>query len=253
MIINFYKNCPFEVTESTIKELLELYEKGKTLSEGRGTSKVIDYKEKKYILKKEVRGGFSSLILPDNFFSISPFYKEIEINNVMKKNGLTIPISLRFGKKYNILCEIYTLTQFFEDCLSLKQLALNDPLDKKRVASAGNYIAKMHKLGLYHSDLNLGNIIFSKEATFIIDFKNSYFYKAPLDKKLSKRNLFRIFQSYLKETIKAGKKLNEEFFEFLIEGYFNERGDEWVKRLSSQNLYLEIKKIIYKIRFRFQI
>lgn len=253
MIINFYENCSFEVSESTIKELLEFYEKEKPLSSGRGTSKLIDYKGQKYILKKEARGGLFSLILPDYFFSLSPFYKEIEINNIMEQKGLTIPIVLRFGKRHNILWEIFTLTKFIDDCVSLKQITLDEAFDEKRVVSAGSVIAKMHKIGLYHSDLNIGNIIFSEKGTFIIDFKNSYFYSAPLNKTLARKNLIRLFQSYIKERTKVGRQFNEEFFKFFIEGYFNERGEDWVKEISTKNLYLKIKTAFYQIKFKRQI
>lgn len=249
MLNLFYKNPNFELTETTLEELLKLYEKGKVLPSGRRTSKLIEYKGKNYILKKEARGGILSSVLSDTYFSLSPFYREFEISAALFSRGLSIPILLLFGKKLNILYEVYSLTQFIDECISLKDLVLKDNCDEERIFKAGEAIAKMHNLGLYHFDLNLGNIIFSKDKTFIIDFRNSYFYDSPLNKTLSRKNIIRIFQSYLKETIKEGIECQKNFSKLLLDGYRTVRDEEWIKKLEKGNLFIKYKKLVYKARF----
>ncbi|MCX7830271.1 MAG: hypothetical protein N2445_04350 [Acidobacteria bacterium] len=249
MAINFYKNCDFEVNESILLELLKIYGEEKALPQGRGTAKLIEYKGKNYIIKKEARGGMLSFFLPDKFFLLSLFHNEIEINRLMEREGLAIPIVLRFWKKHNILNEVYTLTPYLDGSFSLKDIVLRSDIDKEKVYLAGQTVAKMHKIGVYHFDLNLGNIIFSNYNCFIIDLKNSYIYDFPLNKTLSKKNLLRIFRSYLKETTKSGKKVENCFIEHFLEGYLSERKEDWVKRISFDNISIKFRELIYKLRF----
>lgn len=248
MITLFYNSPHFEIYQSTIEEIFFLYEKGEKLLSGRRTAKIIDYKGKKYILKKEVRGGLFSSILTDKFFSLSPFYREIEISSLLSSKDLTIPILLLFGIKKNFLYKVYSLTQYIDDAFSLKDIVLNKNLIEERVIRAGETIAKMHNLGLYHFDLNLGNILFSKDKTYIIDLKNSYFYNSPLNCFLAKKNLLRVFQSYIKETTKENIKCKKDFFKLILNGYSKIRDEKWVKEIGDNNFFLRYKKLVYKVK-----
>lgn len=249
MVVNFYKNCDFEVNETSLIELLKIFEEKEALPSGRGTSKPIEYKGKNYILKRETRGGFLSSLLPRDFFRLRSFFKEVEINKIMEKEGLTIPILLRFGLKRNILWEIYTLTPYIEECQSLKDIALKDYLDSEKVFLAGKKIAEMHQIGIFHSDLNLGNIVFDNNKVFLIDLKNSYIYNAPLNKALSKKNILRILRSYLKEKAKVKKEVEKGFLIALLEGYSCEKKEDWLEKISFDNLSIKLHALTYKIRF----
>ncbi|MFB3851528.1 MAG: lipopolysaccharide kinase InaA family protein [Acidobacteriota bacterium] len=249
MVVNFYKNCDFEISESVLVELLKIYEEKEALPSGRGTSKLIEYKGKNYILKKESRGGLFSSFLPRDFFRLQSFFKEVEISKVMEKEGLTIPIFLRFGLKHNILWKIYTLTPYIVECLSLKDIALKDNLEREKVFLAGKIIAKMHKIGIFHSDLNLGNIIFDRDKAFLIDFKNSYIYDSPLNKTLSKKNILRVLRSYLKETARVKKELNKDFLKALLDGYSSENKEDWANKISFDTFSIKLHALTYKIRF----
>jgi 3-deoxy-D-manno-octulosonic acid kinase len=167
----------------------------------------------------------------------------------MEENKLTIPILLRFAIKYKMLWQIYTLTPYIENCVSLKEVVLKDCIDKKKIISSGEKIARMHKIGIFHSDLNLGNIIFDKQEVYLIDFKNSYIYDSPLNKLLCKKNLIRLLRSYIKERMRAKKKAEEDFLQFLIEGYSSVIKEDWVKRISFENFSVKLHALSYKIRF----
>lgn len=247
MVTVFYNSPHFESSQSTIEEIFLLYEKGKKLSSGRGTAKIVEYKGKKYVLKKEVRGGMLSSILTDNFFTLSPFYKEIEICSFLSSKDLTIPIILLFGIK-KFFYEVYSLFQYIDDASSLKDIILNKKIIEEKLIRAGETIAKMHNLGLYHFDLNLGNILFSKDKTYIIDLKNSYFYNSPLNCSLARKNLLRVFQSYIKETTKENIECNKDFFKLILDGYSKIRDENWVKKVKDNNFFLKYKKFIYKVK-----
>lgn len=229
--------------------LLELYEKGETIPSGRGTGRIFTFDGRKFILKKEARGGMLAKFLPDQFFCLSGFDNELIINNLANSLGISPPVLARWRvDKHLLFSEIYTLTAFIEDCRSLRDLIAEGSLEEKAILQAGQIVAKMHEKGIYHGDLNCGNILFSPESVQIIDLKGSYFYSAPLPERLSKKNLLRLMRSFIKETLRAKKRIGIPFSSLLIEGYKKERDEEWIGELPPKTVVSSLRKMTYKIK-----
>jgi tRNA A-37 threonylcarbamoyl transferase component Bud32 len=249
---DFYFDKSISALQEELKsfdDLAELYSKGEVIPSGRGTARIIEFKEKKYILKKEARGGILAKFLPDRFFFLHNFDKEWLIQGLANSFDLSPPLLARWEiPKKLLLSEIYTLSAFIENCVSLKDLTAKGTLDNSKVIEAGKIIARMHAKGLYHGDLNCGNILFTPEKPRIIDFKGSYIFSAPLPEELSKKNLLRLLRSFYKESIKAKKEIELPFAGLLCEGYLLERNEEWVKQFAKAAKISKLRLWPYRLK-----
>ena len=254
MDITFYKHPQFKLPDERLQNpsfIEEIYETGRNLDKGRGSSKIIAISSKEYLLKKEVRGGLFSNILSSSFLDLSKFNNELEIVQLLSDLNLTFPILLRVAYKKHLLWNLFTLLPYYSETLSLKEMSIGLDWEDEKIFDAGKTIAKLHKLGFYHSDLNMGNIVFQGNDCKIIDFKNSYFYSSPLGKSLSLKNILRLIRSYHKENLLLSIEPKDDFEEILLSGYLSERdelNDFVSKKAKSPLQYL--RKSIYRIRYR---
>ena len=100
----------------------------------------------------------------------------------------------------------------FNDFLTSK-----DPIESILVRiyeNIGSTIAKMHKLSIFHGDLNISNIIVNTEnySTSIIDFDKSYY------KKLSDNDKAKNIQRFKRSLIK-NKSYNKNYFDLFLNSY----------------------------------
>jgi len=216
------------------RAMLELYGGGKPMASGRGTSRIVEIGGKRFILKKEARGGMAARFLPDSFFSLEKFDGEWLIQELACSMGLSVPLLARWEVPGSIfLTDIYTMTAFIEECVSLKELIISDNPGAERLEEAGGAVAKLHRKGVYHGDLNCGNILFTNDGARLIDFKGSYLFSAPLPEKLARRNILRLMRSLSKERVKAGREPKSADTRRLLDGYLAERNESWVETLAS--------------------
>jgi 3-deoxy-D-manno-octulosonic acid kinase len=229
--------------------MMLLYEKGEVIPSGRGTARIIKFEGKKYILKKEARGGILARFLPDQFFSLGDFDSEWLINGLAGQLELSPPLLARWEiTRKLLLTEIYTLTAHIENCRSLKDLIAEGELAADKIIEAGRLVAAMHKSGLYHGDLNCGNILFTPDKSQIIDLKGSFIFSAPLPEKLSRKNLLRLLRSFHKESIRAKREIELPLAVLLCDGYLSVRNEEWVKEFSKTAKISKLRLWSYKIK-----
>ncbi|MCX6348914.1 MAG: hypothetical protein NTV79_05365, partial [Candidatus Aureabacteria bacterium] len=69
------------------------------------------------------------------------------------------------------------------------------------VRAAGRLVARAHQAGMYHSDLNLKNVLIGKTVfgteAYLLDLDQSFF-RPPLSRTEKERNLLRLYRSYRK-------------------------------------------------------
>ena len=84
----------------------------------------------------------------------------------------------------------------------------------KMYENIGSTIAKMHKLSIFHGDLNISNIIVNTEnySASIIDFDKSYY------KKLSDNDKAKNIQRFKRSLIK-NKLYNKNYFDLFLNSY----------------------------------
>lgn len=226
-----------------------LYDSGEPLPSGRGTARIIELSGSRYLLKKEARGGMTAKFLPDSFFFLDVFDNEWLIQELADSSGLSLPLLARWEFPGPLLLtEVFTLTAFIEGSLSLKDMIAAGTLDGDRLAEAGKVIAGLHKKGIYHGDLNCGNILFTPDGARIIDFKGSYIFSAPLPEALSKKNLLRLLRSFHKESIKARRNISLPVPKILCEGYMTERNEQWIGEFSRTAKISKLRLMSYKAK-----
>ena len=248
----FDSSAPPKLLErlSRPEEMLRLYEEGRPLGSGRGTARLIELDGKKYILKKEARGGMTAKFLPDSFFSLERFDGEWLIQEFACSQGLSFPLVGRwFIRKHLILYDIYTLAPFVEGCVSLTELIRSEKLTGNELRLAGKAVAAMHKKGIFHGDLNCGNILIRGGEAKVIDFKGSYIFSAPLPVALSQKNILRLLRSCFKESARAGISAGLPFSEHILDGYSEERSEPWVAGFSKRAGVSFLRRIAYRFKF----
>lgn len=248
----FDSSAPPELLERLGRsgEMLRLYEEGSPLGSGRGTARLIELDGKKYILKKEARGGLTARFLPDSFFSLERFDGEWLIQEFACSRGLSFPLVGRwFIKRHLVLFDIYTLAPFVEGCLSLTELIRSEKLTGNELRMAGRAVAAMHKNGIFHGDLNCGNILIRGGEAKVIDFKGSYIFSAPLPESLSKKNILRLLRSCVKEYARAGRPADLPFAGPILEGYSEERSESWVAGFSNRAGVSFLRRTAYRFKF----
>jgi serine/threonine protein kinase len=92
-----------------------------------------------------------------------------------------------------------------EECLNLWEWLRSQPLQPQRqkiIESAAQVIARLHTAGIYHSDLNLTNILVtfrtSQPSSLIIDFDRARVLTGSLSPRQRRRNLQRLQRSLYK-------------------------------------------------------
>lgn len=248
----FDSSTPPEFLErlSSSDEMLLIYEKGKPLGSGRGTARLAEIDGKQYILKKEARGGVTARFLPDSFFSLERFDGEWLIQEFACSQGLSFPLVGRwFIRKHLVLYDIYTLAPFVEGCFSLTELIRSEKLTGNELRLAGKAVAAMHKKGIFHGDLNCGNILIREGEAKVIDFKGSYIFSAPLPEALSKKNILRLLRSCVKESVRAGRSADYPFAGQILDGYSEERCEPWIAGFSKRAGVSFLRRMAYRFKF----
>lgn len=249
--VYFDSSAPPELLErfSDPSEMMRIYEEGRPLGSGRGTARLVGIDGKQYILKKEARGGITAKFLPDSFFSLERFDGEWLIQEFACSHGLSYPLVGRwFIRRHLILYDIYTLAPFVDGCSSLTDLIRSEKLTGSELWLAGKAVAAMHKKGIFHGDLNCGNILIKDGEAKVIDFKGSYIFSSPLPEALSKKNILRLLRSCFKECVKAGKPAEHPFSEHILDGYSEERSEPWVAGFSKRASVSCLRRMAYRLK-----
>ncbi|MXR69649.1 3-deoxy-D-manno-octulosonic acid kinase [Shewanella insulae] len=92
------------------------------------------------------------------------------------------------------------------------------PMSNDKWQALGACIAKFHRRGVYHADLNAKNILLAGETFTLIDFDRGALKK--LDSKWQQANLARLLRSFNKEKGKAPElHFTQENWQQLLAGY----------------------------------
>ncbi len=203
---------------------------------GRGQVQIFTIKKghdglmQEIILRKCLRGGFFRKILGDKFFNV-PFLKrqsesffkiifnqlfpsivfnrpfaEIHILKFLYENGLAVPKPAFALFRVNTKKSFYNgfvATEKINDVENLLEVVHGDYDEKKLSVLAfllGREAREMLELGVFHSDLHLGNVLVNQEknTVYLIDFDKAF--KFPREE---------LFQYMLKTARRFAKSANK--------------------------------------------
>jgi 3-deoxy-D-manno-octulosonic acid kinase len=207
-----------------------------TVSGGRGSVRRLKVGEREYLLKRERRGGLLGKILPDGFFTRSPFLEEWELSLILSREGLTPPIIARWFIRKGLLFGVFSLVEPLPRSASLVSLWKGGGLDPDVVRSAGVCVGSLHKRGVRHGDLNAGNLLAMPEGGVVaIDWRRSHI-DDPLSEKVRRANLLRLARSLHKVQHLHLLPWPEGTWERLAEGYGEGYGakEPWLETFPAQ-------------------
>ncbi len=160
----------------------------------RGSYKIVEEGDIKFVLRKYKRGGFIRHFIKDLFFLPYPFsikesrsYIEYDVLNYLYLNNVNVPEPLYavYYKKNKMFYMAYISTKYIDGSINFLEY-LYSSYDKERAEEiaflAGVEVSKMIKLNVMHVDLHAGNILFNpkEKKVFLIDFDKAFRFKGEL-------------------------------------------------------------------------
>lgn len=170
---------------------------------GRGTAWFVRADDTELVLRHYMRGGLVAKLLGDRYLWLglkwSRAWREWHLLMDMHQQGLPVPqpLAARITKQGGIFYTADLLTKKIPNTKSLTQALEEGELDEVVWQRIGETIARFHKAGIYHADLNANNILLDDQyQVFIIDFDRGE--KRSMDK-WRFDNLSRLLRSLYKQ------------------------------------------------------
>ncbi|NVJ64886.1 MAG: 3-deoxy-D-manno-octulosonic acid kinase [Gammaproteobacteria bacterium] len=196
-------------------------------SVGRGITYFFKHQKKPYVLRQYRRGG-----LIGKFIKKSYWFKDLESTrafqelNVLKQlRQLKLPAPKPVAALVQVQGSRYQaqiITRRIKKAQDLFHYLQSDGLSEQQWQQVGFMIKQFHQHGLYHSDLNIHNIMLNKKGNFwLIDFDKARFVP-PMASELG-ANLDRLLRSLRKEKAKLDSfHWQEQDWAHLLQGYATE-------------------------------
>ncbi|MFU8863384.1 MAG: 3-deoxy-D-manno-octulosonic acid kinase [Rhodobacterales bacterium] len=199
-------------------------------SQGRNTAWFLHHAGQDLVLRHYWRGGMVGRFNKDRYLRVavenSRAMREFTLLRWMRDQGLPVPraVAARYAPaglfyRADLLMERISGTRTLADHLA------TEPLSASEWEHIGAVIARMHGLGVHHSDLNCRNILLDEEsAVWLIDFDKC-------DRRppgaWAQANLERLHRSFAKEKGKVtGLYWDEAAWQALLAGYRATQGTD---------------------------
>lgn len=198
-------------------------------SHGRNTTYFLRYNDDEYsldmVLRHYYRGGLVRHVSRDNFIYTgvkkTRCYKELQMLADMAAMGLPVPkpVAARIVRHRFGLCTNDILIETIHGAKDGYNYLKDNPFSEVLWQDLGATIARFHQHGVYHSDLNIHNVLVDEQQKiYLIDFDNCEF-RQPQDK-WQKENLSRLLRSLLKEKEKHSTfHFEDKDWQALMTGY----------------------------------
>ncbi|GAA4359046.1 3-deoxy-D-manno-octulosonic acid kinase [Kangiella marina] len=175
-------------------------------SVGRSTTYFFEKAGKHFVLRKYFRGGLLSKWVEDSYFYLgvrrTRAYLEQAMLKKMRKLQLPVPepVALLISKK-GLLYRASIIIRLIKNSRDLFHILRERALTDSEWIQVGALIKQFHDQGVYHSDLNIHNILMDDEgALWLIDFDKGRFVEPNASNLES--NLSRLQRSLDKESKK---------------------------------------------------
>ncbi len=195
---------------------------------GRATTYFFNHQEKRYVLREYRRGGLVGKLIEKKYFfkniESTRAYQELVVLKQLRKLKLPVPKPVAALIKVDgYYYQAKIITRLIKNAEDLFFHLKKQSLSEQQWIAIGLLVKRFHAVGLYHSDLNIHNLMINHKSNFwLIDFDKCRFLK-PYDKKLQS-NIARLLRSLRKEKQNAQEKDEQFYWEekdwaFFLQGY----------------------------------
>jgi tRNA A-37 threonylcarbamoyl transferase component Bud32 len=210
------------------------------LAGGRGSARWARLGTRPVVVKRERRGGWLALVLPDWYVLPGPFEREWRLASRLADLGLAprplIQEFLRAGPFF----QVFVASEALSRAASLLDLWQAGAMDKAAFRRVGAAAGRLHRAGVLHGDLNAGNIMLGPEGgVFFLDLRHSRLARGAPAQARRRRNLARLGRSLHKIRATRGLVLPTGVWRALAEGYSEGWGEEeawttaWLRQAGS--------------------
>lgn len=193
-------------------------------SSGRNTTYFIQYSDsnethRDFVLRHYYRGGLVSRLLNDEFLYTglekTRSIAELTMLQKMKDLGLPVPqpVAAMVTRVSSLWCRNDILIERINDAKDGYHWLIEQELQAQTWQAIGATIKQFHQQGVYHSDLNIHNIMIDKSGNvYLIDFDSCEFRSHSTTWK--NNNLSRLLRSLVKEKNNAVNQDGKGTFHF---------------------------------------
>lgn len=175
------------------------------VSHGRGEAWFVDYQNQHWVLRHYMRGGLVARVSKYHYLGWrlqnTRAWQEWQLTHLLFERGLPVPrpvaaqVSWPKGRVSGVY-QAYLMVEKLPGAETLAQRLQRTELSESDWQKLGRLIARFHKQGVYHADLNANNILFDEsDDLFLIDFDRGAIRKPGAWRKA---NLDRLHRSLLK-------------------------------------------------------
>ncbi|MDF5393508.1 3-deoxy-D-manno-octulosonic acid kinase, partial [Vibrio parahaemolyticus] len=189
---------------------------------GRGTTWFIQLENMQAALRHYRRGGLFGKLVKDHYWfsgwDNTRCAQEFQLLLALIEAGVHVPCPIAArAVKSGLFYQADLLSERIPNARDLVSILQEQSLSVEMYQKIGQEIAKMHQVGVNHTDLNIHNILIDdKDKVWIIDFDKCRF-EASGDWK--DQNLNRLLRSFNKERLKRQIIWQESDFEHFQDGY----------------------------------
>lgn len=142
---------------------------------GRASASFIDTPAGECVLRHYHRGGMVANLLGDHYLwtgrENTRCFAEFRLLARMRDMGLPVPepVAARYCR-HGMHYSADLITRRIDDARTLAQCLHADSMDADMAHQCGELVARFHRNGVWHADLNAHNLLVTPDAMFMIDF-----------------------------------------------------------------------------------
>lgn len=165
------------------------------ISGGRGKTYIFRFAGGSGVVRYCKRGGLLPRLSSEMYLLANRPLREFQIHGYLFEQGLDVPEPLGvLWERHGLSFSGAVVTRWI-DAQDLRGFLLSHSGDSVSVLQrVGESIRRMHEAGVYHADLNVGNLLVGNDTVYIIDFDNARRIER-LGNRLRFRNLLRLRRS----------------------------------------------------------
>jgi Mn2+-dependent serine/threonine protein kinase len=192
------------------------------LNEGRGTVHFVSDERGSFLLKPFLRGGLVAKFVKDRYVFTgllrTRMAREWSALRTLRQCNLPVPLPVATCvTRKGLFYEGSTLYERIPKATSFREHLLRGTATADLFAAVGKMLAVFHNKGVFHPDLNAGNILVAEDALYLIDFDR---FNACLQRSDARvvANLERLKRSLEKLAVLDQDLLNDNW-QALLEGH----------------------------------